>query len=296
MPAPDPLDIFLGNSTPLRASVYARLPAREPYLEGQLAGVITGPRCATSRMLPADYPLRDRGPGPTRLAQAVVPDPCYWSADLPALYDVRVEWRVGDDVRQVWTRTIGLRRFGVHGRNWNYEGKRWVLRGVWRESTDETSWDAWHEESAVCVCPALTDEAGAHASRVGVPLLVGVSAGLSAIEPELRRLSRIPAVLGVLIGRNAAAGSSAESLRQAAGGLMLIESYDDTDAPAAWADALLAPAELLVSHGERLRAWSGPIVASRRLASPRPLSIARNECDLLQSDLAPHGDFAGYVV
>jgi len=293
---PDPLDVFPGDATPLQATVYARLPAVEPYHEGRLDGVITGPRCAISRMLPADYPLRDRGPGPTRLAQAIVPDPCYWSADLPALYDVRVEWRVGTEVRQVWNRTIGLRRFGVAGRSWRSEGKRWVLRGIRQESTTESSWQAWHDESAVRVTTSLTDEEGRLASEIGAPVLVALTLESRTFESELRRLSRIPAALGVLISGGVASGLTTSALRRAAGGLTLIEMVEGLNHAAEWADALLVPANRLMSPDEQVRNWNGPILASRRLASSQPLAVARAACDALQSDLAPHGDFAGYVV
>ncbi len=294
---PDSLEVFLGDATPLRATLYVRLPPTEPPENGRLTGVLTGPRCITSRMLPADYPLRDRGPGPTCLAEVAVPDPCYWSAELPALYDLRVEWRVGDEVRQVWQRTIGLRRFGVRGRNWSHEGKRWVLRGVSRESTTEADWPAWHAAAAVCVARALTDADGERASREGVPVVAWATQGEGQLLlAELRRLARIPAVLAVIMESTGVTAALGRQLRSAAAGLPLIEAFEGGGAPADWADALCVPAQRLATPDERLRYWAGPMLAWRSLAAPSALSVAREACDLLQRDLAPHGDFAGYIV
>jgi len=39
-----------------------------------------------------------------------------------------------------------------------------------------------------------------------------------------------------------------------------------------------------------------PIIVSRKLTEPQPLQTARSACDELQRDLAPMGQFAGYVV
>ncbi len=39
-----------------------------------------------------------------------------------------------------------------------------------------------------------------------------------------------------------------------------------------------------------------PIVAVRRLSQPAKIEEQRAACDALQRDLAPFGDFAGYIV
>ena len=56
-----------------------------------------------------------------------------------------------------------------------------------------------------------------------------------------------------------------------------------------WADDPLVLARLPANH-------ELPIIACRKLAEPVPLSAARAACDALQRDLAPRGQFAGYVV
>ena len=79
------LDIFYGELTVNRAFVYARLP-RPADDEGlSLVGQVRGPRCSRAQTLPLTSPLVDLGPGPTLLARALVPDPCFWSPDLPAI-------------------------------------------------------------------------------------------------------------------------------------------------------------------------------------------------------------------
>ena len=82
------LDVFHGDLTVNRAYVYARLPRPTDDRGLSIVGQVRGPRCKLAETLPVTSPLVDLGPGPTLLAQALVPDPVFWSPDLPAIYDV----------------------------------------------------------------------------------------------------------------------------------------------------------------------------------------------------------------
>ena len=89
------MDIFYGRVTDAMAHVYVREARTDPDDARSLSGWIRGPHCALSHTLPATIALRDMGKGPTLLGAAAVPDPCFWSTQLPALYDVHVELRDG---------------------------------------------------------------------------------------------------------------------------------------------------------------------------------------------------------
>src|SRR5262249_17931911 len=79
--------------------------------------------------------LIDLGPGPTLLARAVIPEPSFWSPDVPSIYDVTVKLRRGDEVVATARHEIGLRNFGIRRQYFVLEGKRWTLRGVASHST-----------------------------------------------------------------------------------------------------------------------------------------------------------------
>lgn len=294
----DPLDIILGDATPLQARVYVRLPL-DAYAHGTIDGTVSGPKCTTSRMLPADFVIRDCGDGPTKLGEATIPDPCYWSLDVPALYDVQVNWRVGTEIRASWRRTIGLKRFGTRSRSWYFNGERWVLRGVSRSNDSDTPWSEWRAASAVCVCESISEEAGKQASAAGVPLVAWLGRAMDE-QPsrlvEVRRLARIPAVLAVIVPWPWPKSEDVEECRRAGIGIWWIaETQTGSESPR-WADALLVHAEQAMSADAIPDARSLPIVAFRPLTTSGSIERARAACDELQRDLAPRGDFAGYVV
>lgn len=300
-----PLDIFLGDATPLHATLYARLPAGDEFSAGTLVGFVTGPRCATSRMLPADYALRDLGPGPTRLARAMIPDPCYWSSELPALYDVRVEWRVDGVTRRSWNRTVGLRRVGVRGRNLSYEGRRWVLRAVRDAATADRDFPVWPEAATAYWTRELSAADGAETTRVGVPVVVRIGERGDALLDRLRQASQVPSVVAAVIDGAAfgGAGQSAADVdaavaraRQASPSLLWLAEATANGQFPDWADAWVVAADRLTAADDPARGGPKPIIAYRPLAAPTDLQTARAACDELQRELAPFGDFAGYVV
>lgn len=72
-----------------------------PVREGadtHLSGTVTGPRREGSRTLPATVRLASVSGRDVPTAEAVLPDPCFWSPELPFLYDVSLELRRGDEV------------------------------------------------------------------------------------------------------------------------------------------------------------------------------------------------------
>lgn len=107
------IEIFVGDVTDVEAHVFARyhgVRAENNLLV--LRGTLRGPFCENSRTLPADFEFRDvlAGQGADVIAEAVVPDPCTWSEELPHLYHVDVEARQGERVVAEYHGQIGLRR------------------------------------------------------------------------------------------------------------------------------------------------------------------------------------------
>jgi hypothetical protein len=75
-----------------------------------LQGTLRGPYCELARTLPAEFRFQDLGPQQIGLARAIVPDPCVWSPELPLLYQVDVEARLGERIIAAYHDKIGLRR------------------------------------------------------------------------------------------------------------------------------------------------------------------------------------------
>lgn len=289
------LDVFYGDLTVARATVYARLP-RPAADEGlSLAGHVRGPRCLHAETLPLTSPLVDLGPGPTLLAQALIPDPCFWSPDLPAIYDVTVNLLRGKEVIATTRREIGLRSLGVRGGDLVLEGKPWVLRGVCAASTTAQRPRDWHETSAAYVAGAVDVETLTEASQWGALAVVNVDGKGDEVASKLRALALHPCVAVAVVRDELPAGFSSASV---APNVLLAQpirlGLELQVQP--WARLLWAAADdplvvrQVAGHSEL------PVIAVRTLSQPLPLEEARAACDRLQRELAPTGQFAGYVV
>ena len=141
-----------------------------------------------------------------------------------------------------------------------------------------------------------SDEACREATRLGVPVSARVTGPAADALAELRRLSRYGAALIAIVESHAI---SPQNLRHAAPNLLLAQPMPADSQPflpAPWAQAIAADVDDPARFAARVGGLSLPIIARRRLASPLPIAVARLACDDLQRDLAPHGDYSGYVV
>jgi hypothetical protein len=286
-------DVFYGELTVNRAYVYARLPRPLDDAGLSLVGQVRGPRCLHAQTLPLTSPLVDLGPGPTLLARALVPDPCFWSPDLPAIYDVTVNLLRGTELVASTRRELGFRSLGVRGRNFALEGKRFVLRGVSTHSTTAKLPRAWHEAAAAFVTNDSDPTTLEEASQWGSLAVVRVAESGEQAIARLRELSRFPSVgIAVVLGDLPAGFKRSDVAPN-----LLLANWISSDGPfhvAPWADVQFVHADpdLLTAAGR----IDKPIVATRYLDRPLELDAARAACDALQRDLAPLGQFAGYVV
>jgi hypothetical protein len=284
------LDVFHGELTPARAVIYVRLPRpTEPGIA--LTGSVRGPRCLHAQTLPASWPLVDLGPGPTLLAQAIVTEPCFWSSDVPAIYDVTVHLERGGEVLATERREIGLRGLGPRGRGLLYQGKNWVLRGVLASSTTAELPRQWHDASAAYVTGDVNEERLAEAGQWGALAVVRLDASTDDLVPKLRQLAKYPGVaIAALRGQLAADPSSA------APNLLLAHEMQTEKAVSVppWADIVIVQADKMEHSG--VIDCARPVIALRPLETRTELDAARAACDRLQRDLAPLGQFAGYIV
>lgn len=289
-----PLDVFYGDLTVNRAYVYARLPRPADDAGLSLVGQVRGPRCLHAETLPLTSPLVDLGPGPTLLAQALLPEPCFWTPDLPAIYDVTVNLLRGTEIVASTRREIGLRPLGIRGRHLSYGGKRWVLRGVSTHSTTERLPRTWHEALAAYVTDGSDSDALVESSQWGALSVVHIDASGDAALVRLSELAKFPSVaIAVILGTLPAGFKKSHVAPN-----LLLAQFLGSDNPFEldpWADLLIIAADN-PDHLPAAAAVDKPVIAARYLEQPIELLAARAACDNLQRDLAPLGQFAGYVV
>ena len=304
----DGLDVFYGASSNNLARVYARVTMagafHAPYAELSLSGFVRGPVCEFAKTIPTTTPLVSAGPGESLLAQAVVPDPCFWSPDVPSRYQVCVELRRGKEVLETSERELCLRNFGCRGKSFFLDGRRWVLRGVWNDECSVEDIPLWHDARTTLIVDDPSDELCREATRLGVLVVASVSTQPKAsILSKLRRLAQFGAV-PILLLRSAEI--SADELRVAAPNLLfaLDIGWDSPILPDRspsyfiFTGADLALVEMKTSEQfvELVGNSPHPVGAWRPIREAISLADARAACDLLQRDLAPFGDYAGYVV
>lgn len=275
----DNLDVFYGELTPARATVYARLEGLQNSEGLTLSGFVRGPRCYYSKTLPATFRLLDAGPGPSLLAKSLIPDPSYWSPETPHIYDVTVELRKGADVIASEVRQIGFKPLGISGRFFTWEGKPWILRGISTSSAREKNKSVWRDYSAVAKThDEISEQELQLASERGVMLMIS-STGEEEAD-TLKYLSRFPAVSFFYSqwGLDDAFWVAAPNIRLCGTHRPFPIAF------AHWTEA------------SSLKESEFPIVVHRVLPHPLGLTEARAACDKLQADLAPYGQFAGYIV
>ncbi|MEX0938884.1 MAG: hypothetical protein WDZ59_13565 [Pirellulales bacterium] len=289
-PADLAVRVFFGDASPAAANVYAQASGDLPP-DARLTGSVGGPTCAYARTLAATMPLRDRGPGPTPLAEAIVPDPCFWTPELPYLYQVDVELRRGEQLIARQRHLLGIRPLAVRGSDLRLAGTRWVLRGAMRDAVDERPLAAWHAAGAAMLVTNPDDALCDEASRVGVLVIARLSGDRASCEQELARVARWPAVgVAVLDEWDGQAPRPRN--------LLLAQRRDATDNEpvAPWADLALCEGGSADDLIRFVRECRVPCLTRRRGGPYESIQEARRACDLLQRDLAPHADPCGFFV
>ena len=301
----------------------------------QLRGSIDGPFCEHASTLTAAVSLRNISSRPasaselvTVAREAVIPDPCLWTPQLPHRYRLKLELACGSDLLARHERRIGLRPLGVRGRGFWFDGAGWVLRAADRALVPSAELSHWRDASLAMVVRSPDDALCEAASRIGVLLVADVAGTSEQIVEELRRLARHAAVglaiinstepLGsdaraaaeiVLIHRvgnalSATAGLSSSAFPQVSSlgpqaspsGATGSASAESRGGSQSWPHALLVDAsdpDNVASVGAE---FPLPLLVERTTEPcPSPVAV-RRACDALQADTAGRGDFAGYLV
>lgn len=292
MVSPLDIEVFHGEVTPHSAQIYARVEGLPGGEDWTIAGWLRGPECRLAKTLPTNHVFTDLGAGQTLLARAFLPDPCFWSPELPALYRVTIEVRQQNSVVHTEERELGVRFLGTQSDSFYWENKRWVLRGVSNTEFAKAALPVWRDAGAAMLVKDPSDELCCEASHEGV-LLVACTADASLAM--LRRLARWAAV-GIVV-TSAEADILADS-RRLFPNLMLAQfvSVEKPWPPSPACSAVFVAESVLRSSESQFTGGRLPIIAVRRLDSSVSLAEGREACDTLQRDLAPIGDFAGYVV
>jgi hypothetical protein len=307
------LELFFGDASDAVARVYARLPCDETTTGSHLTGELIGPECRFAQTLSARIPFQDRGPGESLLAEAVVPDPCFWTPELPMLYKARIERKgpeatglgpgieghevvvTGRAPEEESSTTVekffGIRRLGTRGRSLVLNAERWVPRGSWLDRIGRDDLTAAREANVVLCGPPPDDDFCLEASRHGVPLLIELSVPPEQLADEVRRLGQWPAVFILVLDANAPMDSA---IRAAARNLLFAAKFaaDEPIVPPAWAQVALC--DINIDNAQAVGDCPLPTIIRR--SESTGIREARAACDRLQYDLASIGDFAGYLV
>ncbi len=286
------VEIFFGGASDAMAYVYARLPQRAHAAGLTLGGRLIGPNCLYADTLPATSQFIDRGPGDALVAKAIVPEPCFWTPEMPHLYRAHVELRNGSSVVATAQRDFGIRTLGAAGGKLIYDAKRWVLRAVDRDEVAGSELDSWRESNTALLARNPHDSLCQQASRVGVLLVAELTGSHVA---ELRRLARWAAVgIVVLPARTVELpllGNWAHNLvlaqRIAAGELVHT---------APWCQLAVVETRDPADVAARVAGCRLPIVVHRPAGALESVAAGRAACDRLQRDLAGLGDWSGYIV
>jgi hypothetical protein len=274
------LQIFHGEANSAAARLYVRIDCCEPNT--CLAGEIIGPFCEYARTLSARIPLVDHGGAPSALAEAIIPDPCFWTPELPFLYRARIELKRGTTSVAEIEQSFGIRRLATSNNHLLFDGQRWVLRAVDRSLDERAPWDAWRAQSTTCMVRAPDDALLRDASRFGVLIVAIEDAPARLVE-----LARWPAV-GIALFTHQA--TIAPEFVAAAPNLIVGRLFAPPE------PVIAAPwSRIIAADAGEMPDLPMPRVACR-FTSHSDLADARAECDRLQRDLAGRGEYAGYMI
>jgi hypothetical protein len=266
-------------------------------------GELRGPRCAKAKTLQASFAVArcDCEADVSHSTSVLVTEPCYWTPELPMLYDLTLEIELADGAKTTCRQPIGLRRWEIHGRDFFRDGKRIVLRGAIVDDPSLESIQQAGEAEMTLLIRNSSDQVLQPASELGVPLVIDLRGCAGEFTPALLRLAWCPAVGLALLDEEPTSGFyqspalklgnvSDAAKPQAAGAAVCGLAHDH------WADVIVFE----LAPGERPPAWAAtvekPVIAIRRGGTYPELAAARRGCDCLQAELAPEFDLAGYFV
>lgn len=253
---------------------------------------VYGPRCEYSRTLASTFRGRLTSEGNIEF---LVTEPCYWSSELPFLYDVAFD----SGNKQVANMTLGLRRLSPHRQSLYRDARRIVFRGMATDSPVASKLEEARRAEAALLSRNPSEDECALADRWGVDILADLRYCNAEIE-YVSMLTNHPCIAAIIVDGNQLLPCEIERLPPDA--LLGLAVYADGGAASdgqgipAWCRMILAD----LKSQERPPAWMAacgrPVVARRRGAAYADIEQARAACDRLQAELAPEFDLAGYFV
>jgi hypothetical protein len=289
------LVVFHGDLNQNLAHVYVRLSVAGAT-NLRLRGHVRGPRSALTRTLPASIPLSDLGPGPTALARALVPDPCFWEPGQPFLYDVDVEVCHDDRVVGALHQTLGLRRLGIQGGQLLWESRPWVLLGCHDASVETSSWHAWRAERMARVVRDPAEHLCRQASEEGVVLIAQLAAAThDGLQQEIHRVGKWASVALIEVPTPPPAMAD---VRTRAPNVLWAERVSEPVPPTLsdWADLGIGDVSARGVSRQLPGTTTIPWIALRRLSSPAPLVEAARQCRAWYAELSENGPCLGCLV
>jgi hypothetical protein len=277
-----PREVAVRPSGSLLADLTIVWPAETP--PAALPTTIRGPHCQYSRTLAATWKLATTIAQSGIVQQVRITDPCYWTPELPFLYDLQND--AGQSIA-----SCGLRNWQTAGDKLKLDGRRIVLRGALLHEFDNIAWNLWREcqLTLLTIDPPL--ELCAEAAMQGVPLVVTIEEHVDS--DYLRGLAACPAVLVVLLGL--------EAMPLAAGRLPTGPQYglavhDTVVPPPEWAQVTGVVLEQSTLNELLDRPPTWPLLVFGPSEEPTDCADSRRLCEQLQATCAPWTNLSGYFV
>ena len=136
----------------------------------------------------------------------------------------------------------------------------------------------------------------AEASRRGVAVIATIPSGFSGVDKWMRKIGNWPALSMVIAAR----GSNALATeRQRHPNLLLGELLTPEETlqhSPEWSDLVLCRVDDTKEVSEVMSQGTRPTMIVRSIDCIEDVMAARSECDRLQREFAPIGDFSGYLV
>ncbi|MBA2114342.1 hypothetical protein [Bremerella alba] len=237
--------------------------ADSPYLEGPIS--------SKAQTLKAKYFFRPTELHGQKAWKAVIPEPCLWSIQNPAIYALNGHAPL-----------IGLRDLRVRGESFYQEDRRWVVRAARGSYRNDKELIA----NAITPIHRRGDLAYIDSGNIaGLPLIVWPD-GYPQIEIE--RLSRSAAVLMLVLPSD----SSLEIIAEAHSHLLLGAEISPGKPTPDWAKFAVVSEDLIHANWQPERRL--PVVVTRQLdAGVLSGEEVRAHCDKFQASLKNGAEFAG---
>ncbi len=265
-----------------------------------ITGTACGPFCEFSKTLTADFRFQkvSRAGVEAGAVEVLVLDPCYWTPELPFLYEFHLSLKMVDGTERSVLATTGVVRLHCEADNLRMNLKRVVLRGTRCSAPTKAILQQAREHETALIVDYPEAWVCELASRIGVPLVVDLREIDRPWQEVGRELDWFPAVILVLLSTEQLVDVDRGWLGPRHSFVALAVSADASAEQIANLQYDLLAVELS-GNGRPLEWIAGsekPVIAIRRGESYPGLAGARSSCDRLQADLAPQFNLAGYFV